>query len=110
MLVYAIVFLVPLISVSNIVLSEFTDPDDKSLDNLYENGLITREDPNTDVYFKDKYIPQIIASAFAILFIVQFYRAYQSFKLSDKRREELKEYDDEFYGKLDEERGADNSQ
>ena len=102
MLINVIMYFTPLVLVSNMVMSEFTDPDDKSLDNLYENGMITREDPNTDVYFEEQYVPEIIASAFALLIIVQSFRAYRTFKLADKRRKELKEFDDEFFRKLDE--------
>ena len=84
-------------------MNEFVDPNDKSLDYLYNNEMIAREDPNTDVYLKEYNVPQIIASAFALLIIFQSHKALKAFKKADRRRERLNEFDDEFFKKLDDE-------
>ena len=57
MIFSAILYFLPLILITNTVLSEFMDPNDKRLDNLYKNGMLEREDKDTDVYFKEYYVP-----------------------------------------------------
>ena len=53
----AVLYFLPLKVITKMVMKEFVDPNDKSLNYLYDSKMITREDPNTDVYLKEYYVP-----------------------------------------------------
>ena len=60
---------VPLIIASTSVMSKFVNPEDVD-QNLYDKGLLQKEDPEIDVWFTEQKVPQLTFWVFVIVTLI----------------------------------------
>ena len=70
--------LLPLVVVTFSVMSKMVNPEDVN-QNLYDEGLLIKEDPNIDVWFKQYNGPLFVVSLFVLLIAVQSYKMKKAF-------------------------------